>query len=432
MLDNAQSQFDVVIVGGGMAGASLALLLAPAISKGLKVALVDESPAQPNQLNQPSFDARTTALSLGTQKILAQLGLWPALAHHACAIEHIQVSQQGQFGRVRLHAQEQHQDAMGYVIENRHLGQVLWQALLANGGLTILAPAKVTHYQFQPDTQGVQLSLQASQSKPSHIIQANLLVLADGANSLGCQQLGITQQRLNYQQSAVVTNISFDQPHAHWAYERFTEQGPLALLPLTQNRFGVVWCQSPEQAAHYQQCDEAQFQQKLQSLLGYKLGRINRVGERLSYPLSQVQAQEQIRKHVVVMGNAAHTLHPVAGQGFNLAMRDVVCLAKRIDRHWPAVDCGDLEFLQQYAQARSQDQQLTTGLSDALPRSFMQTGLLSSFMRGLAMTAFDMAPVAKKLFSKQAMGLVAVAEQWQPTNASVLSPALSQCEKGRV
>ena len=425
MLYSAKTKFDVVIVGGGMAGASLALLLADAIAKGLKVALVDEYPAQPNQLNQPSFDARTTALSLGTQKILDHLGLWRKLSNHACAIKHIQVSQQGQFGRVRLHAHEQQHEAMGYVIENRHLGQALWQGLLALDNLTILAPAKVTRYQMSTSQQGVELSIQDSQTEQSHLVEANLLVLADGASSLGCQQLGITQQRLDYQQSAVVTNVSFDQSHDNWAYERFTEQGPLALLPLTQNRFGLVWCQSPEQAQYYQSCDESQFQHKLQSLLGYKLGRINRVGERLSYPLSQTQAQEQIRKHVVVMGNAAHTLHPVAGQGFNLALRDVACLAKRIDQHWPTTECGDLAFLHGYAQARSQDQQLTIGLSHLLPSSFMQTGLSVSLLRGLAMTAFDVSPIAKKLFTKQTMGLVAKPEKWQPTNSASASVAAS-------
>lgn len=404
-------QYDVVIVGGGMVGASLSLLLSPLMQQGVSVALVDQHPFSSQTLHQPSFDDRTTALSLGTKRILEDIHVWPLLDRSATPIEHIQVSQQHKFGRVRLHAKESQVDAMGYVVENAVIGQGLISGLQRLEGLTQFAPAHVEQYEVMEH--GTRLDLDCDGEK--RIIQAGLLILADGANSQGCRQLGVMQTKLDYQQKAVVCNVSFDRPHDQWAYERFTSQGPLALLPMSQNRFAVVWCNDTDRADHLFSLSDADFQTELQSVVGYDKGRIVKVGERFSYPLALVKAQEQVRRNLVVLGNAAHALHPVAGQGFNLALRDAFCLAEvLIEAHRNGDELGDVSILSHYQCRQTQDQAVTIGMSHALPVSFMQEGLHWSILRGLAMTAMDLVPTAKQLFANQAMGLVGKSSAWRP------------------
>jgi 2-octaprenyl-6-methoxyphenol hydroxylase len=403
-------KFDVAIVGGGMTGASLALLLKPAIEQGLKVALIEGHAISTHHITPPSFDDRCTALSFGTQQIFEKMGVWSGVAGQACAIEHIQVSQQQQFGRIRLHAQDSHVDAMGYVLENRIMGQQLLGSILNVPALSVFAPAQVVTYQV--DEKGAKLQL--SQTGDTIDLHAKLLVLADGANSEGCRQLGIMQTRHDYEQDALVCNVSFDQPHQNWAYERFTTQGPMALLPMTGNRFALVWCMTREQSQRYLNMDDKAFSQALQSALGHKLGRVNRVGKRANYPLSLVVAKEQVRSNVVVLGNAAHALHPVAGQGFNLALRDAQALANYIFVHWPKQSLGNLAGLMDYLAGQTRDQKTTIGLSHSLPIAFARPGTAWSVIRALGLTAMDVTPVAKKLFTRQAMGLVGSADVWQP------------------
>jgi len=402
--------FDVIIVGGGMTGASLALLLKPAIEQGLKVALVEAHAASAQQVSQPSFDDRTTALSLGTQRIFSKIGVWPNMAGQACAIKHIQVSQQKQLGRIRLHAEDSQVEAMGYVLENRIMGQQLMSAMLKIPQLTLFTPAQVTSYKV--DAKGAQLTI--LQQDETIELQGDLVVLADGANSEGCRQLGINQRRHDYEQNALVCNVSFDLPHDNWAFERFTMQGPMALLPMTANRFALVWCMGKEQSQQYLDMNDDAFKQALQQAVGHKLGRVNRSGERSSYPLSLVVAQEQIRRHVVVLGNAAHAMHPVAGQGFNLALRDTQALAKQISEYWSDHSIGSLDVLNRYLSNQMKDQKITIGLSDGLPKAFTQSGTGWSLLRAMGMSVMDVTPVAKKLFTRQAMGLVGSADSWQP------------------
>ena len=241
------------------------------------------------------------------------------------------------------------------------------------------------------------------------------MVLADGAQSPGCKDLGISHQTHDYGQSAVVCNVSFDKAHENWAYERFTKTGPLALLPLTNNRFGLVWCMPPEQAQQHLEMSEVQFKASLQSVLAHDKGRLMRIGERQSYPLVLKQAQEQVRSNVVVLGNAAHALHPVAGQGFNLALRDTQALANLIlQRHAAGLPIGEISALQSYVQGQQSDQRLTTAMSHLLPVSFTQSGSALSILRSLSLTLMDVTPVAKQLFARQAMGLTGSAAPWRP------------------
>lgn len=405
--------FDVVIVGAGMVGASLSLLLQNAMDQGLKVALVDEFDIKSQGAQQPSFDDRTTALSLGSKRILSQLGIWQAAASQACPIEHIQVSQQGQFGRVRLHAQDENVDALGYVVPNRVIGQMLSQGILNQAELTRFTPAKVLSYDV--NDKGVELSLEYQEQ--SLKLTTQLLVLADGVNSPGCEQLGITQTRHDYQQKAIVCNISLDANHNQWAYERFTQGGPLALLPVQGNRFALVWCMPKDEADELLQVSETEFNNRLQGLIGFDKGRIIKSGARASYPLVLNQANEQVRSHVVVLGNAAHGLHPVAGQGFNLALRDTLVLANNIENTFAQFgqdQLGRIQHLLDYQTAQKQDQTLTIGMSHYLPTSFTQAGQTWSLIRAMGLTMMDLNPIAKTLFTRQAMGLVGSAPSWQP------------------
>lgn len=405
--------FDVIIVGAGMVGASLALLLRQYMSQGLSVALIDEHEIRATQAQQPSFDDRTTALSLGTMRIFEGLSLWGSLAQASCAIEHIQVSQQAQFGRVRLHAKDEMVESLGSVIPNRAIGQVLSQSLLSCHELSVFAPAKVERYEMTQQGAHLQVSFEGKTIE----LNAGLLVLADGVSSVGCDQLGIAQRRHDYNQTALICNVSFDRPHDHWAFERFTLGGPLALLPMQGNRFALVWCMANEQAQEVLTLDEAEFNQRLQQAVGFDKGRIVKSGERACYPLVLSQAQEQVRSHLVVLGNAAHGLHPVAGQGFNLALRDAKALAENISQTWlqhGSSQLGHITHLLSYQAAQNQDQALTIGLSHHLPTQFAQAGVVWSLLRSLGLTAMDTLPAAKTVFARQAMGLVGASAQWQP------------------
>lgn len=398
---------DVLIVGGGMVGASLALLLKPLAQQGASIAMVESHAIQDDHvaLSQPSFDARTSALSEGSARHLQHMGVWASLQPHANPIEHIQVSQQGKFGRVQLHADETGVSQFGYVAENRHIGQALWQPLRDADWLTLFAPAQVQG--ISASAEGYRLQIQTAAGVQEH--QTRLLVLADGARSALARQLGVHYQNTDYRQHALVSNISFDRPHGHWAHERFTAQGPMALLPLTHNRYGLVWCMASDRAAQVSTLDDTQFRDALQAELGYGLGRINKVGQRGSYPLMLSIASEQARPGLVLLGNAAHSLHPVAGQGFNLSLRDCVALAAQVSSVWqlPGAVC-----LPQYPVQQLADQQFTTAISHWLPESFVAGSPWPSPLRSAAMTAFDLSSLSKRLFARRAMGLSGPGKTW--------------------
>ncbi|MBD8492344.1 2-octaprenyl-6-methoxyphenyl hydroxylase [Pseudomonas syringae] len=388
------SRFNLAIVGGGLVGASLALALqAGARERGWKIVLIE--PFAPGDTYQPSYDARSSALSFGARRIYERLGLWQQITQRAEPILHIQVSDRGRFGAARLSAIEEGVPALGYVVENAWLGQCLWQALDPEV-ISWRVPAEVRS--MQAVAGGYRLSLSDETE-----LECDLAVLADGGRSSLREQLGISVHQRPYDQSALIANISPSEAHGGQAFERFTEHGPMALLPLPDNRCALVWTRTGDDTQRLAALDERGFLSELQDVFGYRLGRLCQVGARHVYPLALIEADEQVRSHLVVLGNAAHSLHPIAGQGFNLSLRDADALARTLLESDQAP--GELATLQRYRARQQLDQQLTVGFSDKVTRLFGSTASAVTTGRNLGLLGLDLLPPAKRWFARQAMGL---------------------------
>jgi len=384
----------LAIIGGGLVGASLALALQDgARARGWRIHLIE--PFEPGHEYQPSYDARSTALSYGTRLIYQRLGLWEHIAERAEPILHIHVSERGSFGAARLDCTREGVEALGYVVENAWIGHCLWQAL--DDQVVIRhCPAEVER--LEPGATGYRLSFTDGQQ-----LECDLTVLADGGRSGLREQLGIQVSRRPYGQTALIANITPGKPHGGLAFERFTEDGPMALLPLQDDRCALVWTRSQADAARLAQAHEAVFLGELQEAFGYRLGALQQVGARHLYPLTLIEAEEQVRSGLVVLGNAAHSLHPIAGQGYNLSLRDVEALSVALLRSDAAL--GDLAVLQEYARRQRFDQRVTVGFSDQVTRLFGDSGRLVAAGRNLGLLGLDLMPAAKRWFARQARGL---------------------------
>src|SRR5688572_7547 len=339
-----------------MIGASLAVALMPL---GLKVALIEAVP--PGAEGQPSFDERTTALSNGSRQILNGLGLWSQFSAEAAPIRRIHVSDRGRFGFARLDAAEQGVAALGYVLANRVLGAALWQRLQSAGSFRLLCPATVEHVEIGADEVRVRVGGAQHQE-----LSAKLLVAADGAQSTVRKALGIAAEEWDYGQTAIITTVATSRFHDHTAFERFTSTGPLAVLPLNDGRCTVIWTLAPAVAQAMMSLDDAQFLAALQETFGFRLGRLTRVGRRVAYPLALTQAQERVERRCAIIGNAAQGLHPIAGQGFNLGLRDVATLAEVIADAPEQV--GEPAMLGRYDEWRRRDRRGLIAFTDGLVR----------------------------------------------------------------
>lgn len=388
------SRVDLAIIGGGLVGASLAMALqAGAKARGWRILLIEQF--APGDSYQPSYDARSSALSFGTRQIYERLGLWQAISRRAEPIRQIHVSDRGRFGSTRLNALEEGVPALGYVVENAWLGQCLWQGL-DQQVVSWRCPAEVTAMQATDD--GYRLTLNDDTT-----VQCDLAVLADGGRSALREQLGINLHETRYDQNALIANITPGEAHLGQAFERFTDEGPMALLPLPDNRCALVWTRRPADTQRLLGLSDQAFLSELQGVFGYRLGTLKQVGARHVYPLSLVEAQEQVRSHLVVLGNAAHALHPIAGQGFNLSLRDVQALAEALLSGTGSP--GDLAVLQAYRERQRQDQNLTVGFSDQVTRLFGTPDPWVVAGRNLGLLGLDLLPPAKRWFARQAMGL---------------------------
>lgn len=405
--------YDVVIAGGGMVGISLALCLRQQLGAQARILLAEEYPLpaeDPNlQANySPSFDARTTALSYSSCLIYRELGIWAELQQRACAISNIHVSEQARFGSTLMRAADYDWPALGYVIENAWLGNVLLQAL-HQAAVTTRSPARVVSAAAASGCTRVELA-------DGETLETALLVVADGAHSALRSSLGVEVSEQDYQQHALIANIGHALAHQGFAYERFTAGGPLALLPLLRDassaqRSALVWSLAPAQAEQLLHCSDSEFLASLQQRFGYRLGRLLQVGKRHSYPLRLVEAREQARSGVVIMGNAAHSLHPVAGQGFNLALRDIACLCRVLQQAANAGEgLGEVQVLQAYLAQQATDQSRTTLFSDRLPGLFMHRDPALGLLRDVGLFALDLSPALKREFVRHTSGVAASAE----------------------
>ena len=388
---------DVLIVGGGLVGSSLAIALDGA---GLRVTLVEAVP--PRVDLQPSYDERNLALARATVTALDALGIWNLLATQAVPIRRIHVSRQGEFGAARLDARNHGVDAFGAVLPARELGNALLTRLDACRSLVRHAPTQLSAI---ADAGG---SIVATLATPGgeHPVEARLLVGADGTASFVRGALKFETETVDYAQNAFVATVKAQRELEGCAYERFTASGPTAVLPLANRRAGVVLTVPTGEAAVVAALDDAGFIELLQARFGYRLGRFARPGRRVSYPLKRVQALRLTAPRVALVGNAAQTLHPIGAQGFNLGLRDALTLAELlIDQHKPAGDPGAAALLAEYAARRATDREGTAAMSDGLARWTANEFPPLKLLRSLGLVALDRIAPLQDVFVRRGMGL---------------------------
>ena len=388
--------FDIVIVGGGPVGGSLTYALAQA---GFSVALVEKTAANADQ--QPAFDERHLGFSRGTAIAFDGIGLWQELSRAAVSIQRIHVSSRGRFGSVMMDARDEQLDSLGYVLPAREIGRVLHQAIARLDNIRVFAPAELVSTTVT-DSEAVVDFLHEGQRVQVH---ADLLIGADGANSQVREQFAIGTTRWTYDQSAVIANIDVSAIDAGLAHERFIEHGALALLPRNDQGYAVICSVENEEADRIMDMDDSQFASYLATQMGGHITAIEAVGQRYRYPLELVRSQEVVREHLALVGNAAHFIHPVAAQGFNLSMRDVSALVETlIDARNRQQSPGSLTVLQNYANWRRQDERLMVAFTDGLIRLFVNPLLPVALMRQKGLLALRHVPALRKLFTRSVTG----------------------------
>ncbi|MBA2491870.1 MAG: 2-octaprenyl-6-methoxyphenyl hydroxylase [Gammaproteobacteria bacterium] len=392
--------YDVLIVGGGLAGAAMACALS---ASAYRIALIEAQAA--GDKHPPGYDDRSLALAFGSRRILEGLGLWQAIAPAATPIKTVHVSERGRFGAARLHQREEGVAALGYVVPSHDLAQAVYARLSAQDNVDIVAPARVRNFIVDGSLVDARVDGDAEKGEAQGwTLRGRLLIAADGASSGMRRQLGIAAATADYGQTAIIANVTPSRDHQCAAYERFTDAGPLALLPMSEQRCALVWTHPATDAAAILRLSDAQFLAKLQESFGYRLGRFTKVGTRQAYPLTINVARDLVAPRAVLIGNAAHTLHPVAGQGFNLALRDVAELADLLRTHAPR-DPAEQSLLGRYAARRKADLRAAVRFTDTLARAFVNPFPPLVCARGAALLALDAIPPLRHMLARRAMGL---------------------------
>jgi 2-octaprenyl-6-methoxyphenol hydroxylase len=390
----APREFEVAIVGGGLVGASLALGLQ---GTGVRVLLIEG--VAPDSAAQPSFDERTTALGNASRRIFQGLGVWDAVSREAAAIRAIHVSDAGRFGFARLKAEEHGIDALGYVVPNRVLGTALWDRLSGARGIEVRVPATIENLDIT--TEHAYFTVVAATGL-REVISARLLVAADGAQSAVRAAAGIAAAIEDYEQVAIAAAVMADRAHDGTAYERFTPSGPLAVLPLRGGGYGTIWSCTPQRAAELLALTDDAYLRELQSRFGWRASRFLRIGRRASYPLKLTRAVTSVAQRTVLIGNAAQALHPIAGQGFNLGLRDAALLAEVIAG--AGGDVGSAEVLRRFSEWRAADRGGVVRFTDSLVKLFGSRRPAISLLRNIGLLAFDLSPPAKRALARVSLG----------------------------
>lgn len=362
--------FDITIVGSGLVGASLGCALQ---NQNLKVALLDHSPLPKHSSSDP-LEARALALSDTSVQCLETLKIWPKISAHASAIQSIQISKQKHFGVSTLCAKDAQISALGYVISAALLEQALIQTLETLANISVFRPDEILDLERKENIWLIRL-------KSQKILRTKLLVAADGAESYLRKHQGIGIKIQDHQETAMVFNVVLTQAHQNIAYKRFTRDGSIALLPFGKNQMKCVWIVPSAKIHGFENLSETEFLEKWQATFGYRLGRLTQWGKRFSYPLKSMYAENIYGDRLVLIGNAANTVHPTAAQGFNLGLRDAAMLAEIIMEAQKAhQDIGSIDVLRRYANARSRDHQNIRQLTDRLRESSLlqHLGILAS------------------------------------------------------
>lgn len=389
--------FDLVIGGGGLIGGSLACALA---GTGLRIALVEAVAAQAPE--QPSYDERVIALSWGSRRILEAIGLWDWIAPDAAPIHQVHISDRGHFGFARLDRAELGVEALGYVVPARTLGLAIRKALAVADGVEVLCPARLAGQGVGADA----VDLLVKHESGPRRLATRLLVAADGGESEIRKGLGVEVVERGYGHDAIITTVTADRPRPGVAFERFTESGPLALLPMTQGRYSVVWTCRERATTEILTLGDQDFLDRLQVRFGYRLGRFSQPASRRAYPLKLVLARETVHPRLVLIGNAAHSLHPVAGQGFNLGLRDVAALAEVLaDCSAEGGDPGAASVLRDYAAWRGTDQRDVARLTDSLAWLFVNPWLPVRLARAVGLLGLDLMGPARRALARRFMGV---------------------------
>lgn len=391
-------EFDIVIVGGGLVGASLACALS---STNMRIAVVEAAAYDAGQ--QPSYDDRVLAIAQGSARILNTMGVWGGIpATEVTPIRTIHISDRGHFGSVRLRHHKHEVEALGYTVTARALGRALITKLEHEPTIDIFCPARVEELEVESG----RVVLRLVEHPEKDRLGCKLVVFADGSGSALRQSLGFETARRSYHLSAVLTTVTPDMRHNNIAYERFTETGPLALLPSVDNRYAVVWSTVEERVNKLLDCSDEDFLGMLQRRFGDRVGRLSALGKRKDYPLNFLHVKRPIRDRIVIVGNAAHTVHPVAGQGFNLGLRDVAALAEVLfEADRAGWDIGGLEVLERYWQWRRRDVVRVGWFTDGLIRVFSNSCRPLAALRDSALLAVDLVPPVQRALVTRTMGL---------------------------
>jgi 2-octaprenyl-6-methoxyphenol hydroxylase len=410
-LSSTDLKADVAIAGAGMVGMTLAGALAAA---GLSVVIIDsETPAA---RTAAGFDGRSSAIAMASQHVLAGIGSWTAMAAEAQPILDIRVSDGDAAGGVsRLFLHYDHRDLavhgrpespqpLGFIVENRVIRRALLQRLSELPTLTQAVPARAISVQRMEGSVIVHLD-------DGRRVTARLAVAADGRNSPMRDAAGIRVMEWAYAQTGIVCTVAHEKPHGAVAHEHFLPAGPFAMLPMVDDngvhRSSIVWTERRDLAPAMMALDDAAFAAEIERRFGFSLGRLTPIGGRFAYPLTLVHAERYVDRRLALLGDAAHAIHPIAGQGLNLGLRDVAALAETVvDAHRLGLDIGDALVLERYQGWRRFDNMVLLAVTDGLNRLFSNDIAPLRLVRDLGLAAVDRMPPLKRLFMRHAMGLV--------------------------